>query len=133
MYCTEWLLTYRNGLNLCQSFSDLLKILLRCNGLEIIVHYSPARHMDVKCYKNVSFPYKTHNLTTGVALQKPNWSTIIDQGIFNRLKQPILVIHMKNIFLHKHCNWHWNTCHCENLKTIWYFTLQVQNESHSDR
>ena len=56
---TERHATYRNSLDLCESFGDLLEVLFRSNGLKIIVHYPPANHMNVKCHNNVTCPNNT--------------------------------------------------------------------------
>lgn len=93
---TERHTTYRNSLDLCKSFGDLLEVLFRSNGLKIIVHYPPANHMNVKCHNNVSCP-KT-------VLQTIKLKTIIVLDILNKWKiHPIPSDHMENIFLYEHC------------------------------
>jgi len=97
---TEWHTTYRNSLDLCKSFGDLLEVLFRSNGLKIVVHYPPANHMNVKCHNNVSCP----NNTCKTVLQTIKLNTIIVLHILNKWKiHSIPGAHMENIFLYRHC------------------------------
>ena len=97
---TEQHATYRNSLDLCKSFGDLLEVLFRSNGLKIIVHYPPANHMNVKCHNNVSGP----NNTCKTVLQTIKLNTIIVLDILNKWKiHPIPGVHTEYIFLYKQC------------------------------